>query len=62
MKKKNKPDQKTHERVPIIDGDARPDQQLEKDDLKRTRTTQQNKVSSNRAADKNTLENFRDGK
>ena len=56
-------DQKKEQRTPIIDGDARPDQMIETDTSSgknKKQIEKENEVTSNRSADVNSLEDYKD--
>lgn len=60
--KKENPGRKKAEITPIIDGDARPDQPEEKKTDRTKPAVVKKKFTSNREADVNSLENFKDEK
>jgi len=53
---------KQQEKTPIIDGDTRPDQFPLDEDLNKVRENKQKDFTSNRKADVNSLEDFKDKK
>lgn len=53
---------KQQEKTPIIDGDTRPDQYPLDEDLNKVRENKQKDFTSNRKADVNSLEDFKDKK
>jgi hypothetical protein len=65
MKSERKSNKRNKEQTPIIDGDTRPDQGIDQQSLpKKGKSDHKNEdqVTSNRQADKNTMDDFRDAK
>jgi hypothetical protein len=59
----NKSKKQKDERTPIIDGDSRPDKNIEPDRVIGTvKRKSEKKITTERAADTDTLEDFKDAK
>jgi hypothetical protein len=63
MEKEKKENRRKNQQPPIIDGDARPDQ-LDEKDVKRklAASDEEEKFTTERGSDVNSLENFKDEK